>query len=71
MPALGAVRAVAASEMVPLHHAFKTAALRDANRIDEIARGKHTHAHSITGLHLDGEIAKLTDALHRRGVELL
>ena len=71
MPALGAMRAVAAAEMVPLHHAFKTAALRDANRIHEIARGKQGHAHRITGLHLDGEIAKLTDAFHRRGVEPL
>ena len=71
MPALRAVRAVAAAEMVPLHHALKTAAFRDANRIHEIARGKQGHAHRITGLHLDGEIAKLTDALHRRGVELL
>src|SRR5207247_11264070 len=63
MPALRAVRAVAAAEMVPLHDAFKTAAFRDADRIDEIARCKHGYADCIAGFHLDGKIAKLTDAL--------
>src|SRR5438093_1886153 len=71
MPALRAVRDVSAAEMVPLDHALKTAAFRDTNRIDEIARGKQGDAHSITGLHLDGELAKLADALYRRRVEPL
>ena len=54
-----------------LHHAFKTAAFRDANRVHKIAGRKQRRADDVAGLHFLGEIPEFLDAFHRRAVLLL
>ena len=47
VPALGAVRGVAASEGVPAHDAFKATALGRADGVHVVARGKEGGAETI------------------------
>ncbi len=65
MPALGAVRRVAAAKPVPLHDTFKAPALGHADGIHVIARRKNRRPRPVAGFHFQGEIAELPDAFDR------
>src|ERR1035437_3039106 len=71
MPALGTMRRVAAPELVAGHDALESAALREADGIDVIARGKQSRPHHVAGFHFLREVAKLLDALNGLALELL
>src|SRR5881396_287821 len=71
MPPFGAVRRVAAAEMMPLDHPFKAAPLRHANGIHVIAGRKKVRTHHVPGLHLFTEVTELADAFDRHAAEFL
>ena len=54
-----------------LHHAFKAAALGDADGVNEIAGREQRRADDVAGLHFLGEIAEFLDAFHRHAVVFL
>src|SRR5439155_1074053 len=70
MPALRAVGAVAAAEMMPLDDSLKAATFRDPDGIHVIALRENIHTHDIARFHVHGKTAELANALHRRIVEL-
>ena len=51
--------------MMPLDHAFKTAAFGDANRIDKIALRENIRRQSRPRLDIHREIAELANSLDR------
>ena len=53
---------------MPLHDAFKTAALGDADGVHEIADGEQRRADDIAGLHFLGEIPEFPDAFDGHAV---
>ena len=70
-PAFGAVRGVAAAEIVALHHAFKAAAFGHADGVHKIALGKNGGADDVARFDREGEIAEFADALGGQGAVFL
>ena len=66
-PAFGPVRGVAAAEIVPLHHPFKSAPFGDADRIHKIALRKNGGPDNIAGFDRQGKIAELAHPLGGQG----
>src|ERR1035437_6971918 len=71
MPALRAVRRVAAAERMAGDYALEPAPLGEADSVHEIARGKECRADHVARLHFLREVAKLEDALNGHAVKLL
>ena len=71
MPAFCAVGSITTGERPAADDTFETAALGDADDIDEITDGKDRGSNDIAGLHFLGEVAEFLDLLDRARVELL
>src|SRR6185369_4564811 len=71
MPAFGTVRGVTTLETMAFDNAFETAALHDADGIDEIAGSEQRRADDVAGFDFLREIAEFLDAFDRGAVLLL